>query len=123
MFVYHIVDLLCSNKCRSIAVPAKSDSSSKRSSGTASPSSANGTKTCCSGGASSARASTMSHLVDKPDFVYADFVKFKESTQTFRASDYSWETHGFSIANRLYPEIGDSLDEKFTVAKEFTYNT
>lgn len=69
--------------------------------------------------------SSTSHLVDHPEFVYADFAKYKEkdTVLTFRASDCSWETHGFSIANRFYPDIGDLLDEKFRVAKQFTYNT
>jgi len=65
-----------------------------------------------------------SHLVDKPDYTYTDFVKREESSiQTFRASDYSWETHGFSIASRFYGAIGTILDDKFKKAKEFTYHT
>lgn len=31
----------------------------------------------------------------------------------FRRQDYSWEDHGFSLANRLYSDIGHLLDERF----------
>ena len=65
----------------------------------------------------------MNHLVEKTDFVYADFNKFKESTPTFRASDYNWESNGYSMANRLYPDMGDLLDEKFRTAQQLTYFT
>lgn len=64
-----------------------------------------------------------SHLVEHADFTYADFIKYKETNQTLRASDYSWETHGYSIANRFYTDIGIVLDEKFSTAKKFTYYT
>ncbi|XP_067945667.1 sestrin-1-like isoform X2 [Watersipora subatra] len=67
--------------------------------------------------------SSMNHLVEKTDFVYADFNKFKESTPTFRASDYNWESNGYSMANRLYPDMGDLLDEKFRTAQQLTYFT
>ena len=76
-----------------------------------------------SGAITRTTTSNMSHLVDMSEFAYADFIKFKDTTQTFRASDYSWDSHGFSIANRFYSDIGELLDEKFTVAKEFTYYT
>lgn len=29
--------------------------------------------------------------------------------------DYSWEDHGFSLVNRLLPDMGQFLDEKFQV--------
>jgi len=29
--------------------------------------------------------------------------------------DYSWEDHGFSLVNRLLPDMGQLLDEKFQV--------
>lgn len=63
--------------------------------------------------------------VDEPDFTYQDFAKRLNCQEiaTFRAQDYSWEDHGFSLANRLYPEIGSLLDEKFRVAYNMTYNT
>lgn len=37
--------------------------------------------------------------------------------------DYSWEDHGFSLVNRLYPDVGQMLDEKFQLAYNLTYNT
>ena len=37
--------------------------------------------------------------------------------------DYSWEDHGFSLANRLYPDIGTYLDDKFNTAYNLTYYT
>ena len=37
--------------------------------------------------------------------------------------DYSWEDHGFSLVNRLYPDVGQMLDEKFQMAASLTYNT
>ncbi|NXN14009.1 SESN2 protein, partial [Indicator maculatus] len=37
--------------------------------------------------------------------------------------DYTWEDHGYSLINRLYPEVGQLLDEKFQVVYNLTYNT
>lgn len=37
--------------------------------------------------------------------------------------DYSWEDHGYSLVNRLYPDVGQLLDEKFHIAYNLTYNT
>lgn len=37
--------------------------------------------------------------------------------------DYTWEDHGYSLIQRLYPEGGQLLDEKFQVACSLTYNT
>lgn len=64
-------------------------------------------------------------MVEEPEFSYVDFIKFKHTSQTFKASDYSWEMHGYSTANRFYTgnDIGAVLDEKFQVAREFTYYT
>lgn len=37
--------------------------------------------------------------------------------------DYSWEDHGFSLVNRLLPDMGQFLDEKFQVHTHFNqYN-
>ena len=33
-----------------------------------------------------------------------------------KVQDYSWEEHGFSLINRLYPDIGQLLDDKFSCA-------
>ena len=64
-------------------------------------------------------------FVDDPNFAYEDFAKRGSVTDipTFRAQDYSWEDHGFSLANRLYSDIGNILDEKFNVAYNLTYYT
>ena len=37
--------------------------------------------------------------------------------------DYTWEDHGYSLIQRLYPEGGQLLDEKFQAAYSLTYNT
>lgn len=34
--------------------------------------------------------------------------------------DYSWEDHGFSLVNRLLPDMGQFLDEKFQVHSTLT---
>ena len=63
--------------------------------------------------------------VEDPEFSYQDFAKrgSVEDIPTFRAHEYSWEDHGFSIANRLYSDIGSHLDEKFGKAYNLTYYT
>ncbi|XP_069731680.1 sestrin-2 [Phaenicophaeus curvirostris] len=47
----------------------------------------------------------------------------EQAPPTFRAQDYTWEDHGFSLINRLYPDVGQLLDEKFQVVYNLTYNT
>lgn len=42
---------------------------------------------------------------------------------SYTPQDYSWEDHGFSLVNRLYPDVGQMLDEKFQLAYNLTYNT
>ncbi len=37
--------------------------------------------------------------------------------------DYCWEEQGYSLANRLYPDIGNFLDDKFSTTYNLTYNT
>jgi sestrin len=63
--------------------------------------------------------------VEDAEFTYQDFTKrgSQGHTSTFRAQDYSWEEQGYSLANRLYSNIGRLLDVKFTTAKELTYYT
>lgn len=39
------------------------------------------------------------------------------------SQDYTWEDHGYSLIQRLYPEGGQLLDEKFQAAYSLTYNT
>lgn len=64
-------------------------------------------------------------FVIEPDFMYQDFAKRESSDDipSFRAQEYSWEDHGFSMANRYYSEIGTLLDDKFTCAYNLTYYT
>lgn len=63
-------------------------------------------------------------FLEDPEFGYKDFTRRGEQAPpTFRAQDYSWEDHGFSLINRLYPDVGQLLDEKFQVVYNLTYNT
>ncbi|KAK3096518.1 hypothetical protein FSP39_000957 [Pinctada imbricata] len=61
--------------------------------------------------------------VEDQDFCYQDFANRVDEITSFRAHEYSWEDHGFSIANRLYSDIGSHLDEKFNKAYNLTYYT
>ncbi|XP_010871562.2 sestrin-2 isoform X2 [Esox lucius] len=62
-------------------------------------------------------------LVQDPDFSYEDFsVRGEQSPPTMRAQDYSWEDHGFSLMNRLLPDMSQLLEEKFQVVCGLTYN-
>ena len=64
-------------------------------------------------------------FVEDPDFTYQDFAKRGAASElpSFRAQDYSWDDHGFSLANRLYTDIGNLLDDKFKMAANLTYYT
>ncbi|XP_030360142.1 sestrin-2 isoform X2 [Strigops habroptila] len=63
-------------------------------------------------------------FVEDPEFGYKDFTRRGEQAPpTFRAQDYTWEDHGYSLINRLYPDVGQLLDEKFQVVYNLTYNT
>ncbi|XP_055512606.1 sestrin-1-like isoform X2 [Leucoraja erinacea] len=69
-------------------------------------------------------SANLSCFVEDADFGYKDFSRRGEQTPpTFRAQDYTWEDHGYSLINRLYPEVGQLLDEKFQVVYNLTYNT
>jgi sestrin len=59
------------------------------------------------------------------DFAYTDFATRSPESEisTFRACDYSWEDQGFSLANRLYTDIGNLLDDKYNMAANMTYYT
>ncbi|XP_062309363.1 sestrin-3 [Osmerus eperlanus] len=66
--------------------------------------------------------SKVSRFVEDATFGYQDFARRGEDNlPTFRAQDYSWEDHGFSLVNRLYSDIGLLLDEKFRTACDLTY--
>lgn len=63
-------------------------------------------------------------FVEDPTFGYVDFTRRgTQAPPTFRAQDYTWEDHGYSLIQRLYPEGGQLLDEKFQMAYSLTYNT
>ncbi|XP_059805174.1 sestrin-2-like isoform X1 [Hypanus sabinus] len=69
-------------------------------------------------------STNLSCFVEDADFGYKDFsTRGEQPPPTLRAQDYSWEGHGYSLINRLYPEVGQLLDEKFQVVYNLTYNT
>lgn len=59
------------------------------------------------------------------DFTYEDFAKQSSGPgfATFRVQDYSWEEHGYSLANELYSEIAELIDDKFQTTQNLTYYT
>ncbi|XP_071396846.1 sestrin-2 [Centroberyx affinis] len=62
-------------------------------------------------------------LVEDQEFSYEDFApRGEQAPPTMRAQDYSWEDHGFSLVNRLLPDMGQLLDEKFQVVCGLTYH-
>ncbi|XP_046874875.1 sestrin-2 isoform X1 [Hypomesus transpacificus] len=62
-------------------------------------------------------------FVEDPEFSYEDFApRGEQSPPTMRAQDYSWEDHGFSLVNRLLPDMGQLLDKKFQVVYGLTYH-
>ncbi|KAJ8267004.1 hypothetical protein GJAV_G00137120 [Gymnothorax javanicus] len=66
--------------------------------------------------------SKVSRFVEDSSFRYQDFARRGEDDlPTFRAQDYSWEDHGFSLVNRLYSDIGLLLDDKFRTVCNLTY--
>ncbi|XP_067097409.1 sestrin-1 isoform X1 [Osmerus mordax] len=65
----------------------------------------------------------VSRHFEDPSYGYKDFSRRGEHVPTFRVQDYSWEDHGYSLVNRLYPDVGQLLDEKFQMAYTLTYNT
>ncbi|KPP64344.1 hypothetical protein Z043_117323 [Scleropages formosus] len=63
--------------------------------------------------------SIIARFVEDATFGYQSFTR--HDPPTFRAQDYSWEDHGFSLVNRLYSDIGLLLDEKFRTVYNLTY--
>ena len=63
-------------------------------------------------------------LIDA-EFTYEDFAKQSSGPgfATFRVQDYSWEEHGYSLANELYSEIAELMDVKFQTTQNLTYYT
>ncbi|XP_078256004.1 sestrin-1 isoform X2 [Rhinoraja longicauda] len=66
----------------------------------------------------------ISRHFEDPSYGYKDFSRHGDQyVPTYRAQDYTWEDHGYSLVNRLYPDVGQLLDEKFQIAYNLTYNT
>ncbi|KAM4679095.1 sestrin-1 isoform 2-T2 [Amazona ochrocephala] len=78
---------------------------------------------CSSEDEESAPARDVSRHFEDTSYGYKDFSRHGMHVPTFRVQDYSWEDHGYSLVNRLYPDVGQLLDEKFHIAYNLTYNT
>ncbi|XP_058030208.1 sestrin-1 isoform X2 [Ahaetulla prasina] len=65
----------------------------------------------------------VSRHFEDTSYGYKDFSRHGMHVPTFRVQDYSWEDHGYSLVNRLYPDVGQLIDEKFQIAYNLTYNT
>ncbi|XP_043398694.1 sestrin-1 isoform X12 [Chelonia mydas] len=78
---------------------------------------------CCSEDEESAPTRDVSRHFEDTSYGYKDFSRHGMHVPTFRVQDYSWEDHGYSLVNRLYPDVGQLIDEKFHIAYDLTYNT
>ncbi|XP_074982733.1 sestrin-1 isoform X4 [Caretta caretta] len=78
---------------------------------------------CCSEEEESAPTRDVSRHFEDTSYGYKDFSRHGMHVPTFRVQDYSWEDHGYSLVNRLYPDVGQLIDEKFHIAYDLTYNT
>ncbi|XP_027711388.1 sestrin-1 isoform X3 [Vombatus ursinus] len=65
----------------------------------------------------------ISRHFEDTSYGYKDFSRHGMHVPTFRVQDYCWEDHGYSLVNRLYPDVGQLIDEKFHIAYNLTYNT
>ncbi|XP_075800884.1 sestrin-1 isoform X3 [Microtus pennsylvanicus] len=68
-------------------------------------------------------ARDVSRHFEDTSYGYKDFSRHGMHVPTFRVQDYCWEDHGYSLVNRLYPDVGQLIDEKFHIAYNLTYNT
>lgn len=68
-------------------------------------------------------AKEVSKHFEDTSYGYKDFSRRGMHVPTFRVQDFSWEDHGYSLVNRLYPDVGQLLDEKFHISYNLTYNT
>uniref|UniRef100_A0A8D0GBV6 Sestrin 1 n=1 Tax=Sphenodon punctatus TaxID=8508 RepID=A0A8D0GBV6_SPHPU len=78
---------------------------------------------CCSEDEESAPTRDVSRHFEDTSYGYKDFSRHGMHVPTFCVQDYSWEDHGYSLVNRLYPDVGQLIDEKFHIAYDLTYNT
>ncbi|XP_065909041.1 sestrin-1-like [Dysidea avara] len=56
--------------------------------------------------------------LEDPNYSHEDI----ESTSPLKDGEYSWEDHAYPLLDRLYPDSGYILDEKFTLAYNLTYH-
>ncbi|XP_063167399.1 sestrin-1 isoform X1 [Candoia aspera] len=77
----------------------------------------------CSEDEESAPTRDVSRHFEDTSYGYKDFSRHGMHVPTFCVQDYSWEDHGYSLVNRLYPDVGQLIDEKFQIAYNLTYNT
>lgn len=63
--------------------------------------------------------------LDDPAFAYQDFAKRDAASDvpTFRAQDFNWTDHGYSIMKTYLSEVAELLDDKFKLAHSLTYMT
>lgn len=63
--------------------------------------------------------------IDDAEFSYEEFAKRSDSNEipTFKAMDFNWQDHAYSLVNTYYHPVGDMLDSKFHTAYNMTYNT
>ncbi|KAJ6660288.1 hypothetical protein lerEdw1_017988 [Lerista edwardsae] len=78
---------------------------------------------CCAEIEESAPTKDVSRHFEDTSYGYKDFSRHGMHVPTFHVQDYSWEDHGYSLVNRLYPDVGQLIDEKFQIAYNLTYNT
>ncbi|XP_054836573.1 sestrin-1 isoform X1 [Eublepharis macularius] len=78
---------------------------------------------CCSEDEETAPTRDVSRHFEDTSYGYKDFSRHGMHVPTLHAQDYSWEDHGYSLVNRLYPDVGQLIDEKFHIAYDLTYNT
>ncbi|OON18545.1 PA26 p53-induced protein [Opisthorchis viverrini] len=60
----------------------------------------------------------IARFVDHPDSGFVDF-----EGRPFHIAEYCWQEEGCALADRLCPDLGTFLDEKFRNTYELTYNT
>ena len=66
-----------------------------------------------------------SRFIDDPHYAYEDSSRRddRNGALTLIAAEFSWEVHGYSLANLLCIDVATMLDEKFNIAQNLTYNT
>jgi hypothetical protein len=64
-------------------------------------------------------------FVDDPRYTYKDCSRREENNGIagLIPAEFSWEIHGYDLANRLCIDVAVILDEKFSIAQNLTYHT